>query len=381
MKLETELFLGPGRAERMTAPPSDSRLGVELAEPLDDSPLALALQHLIDDLPEQVALLDENCIIVAVNRAWSEAMQKYGYTGVSTGDDYRAVCEYHASTGYEAAIRAAGAIRDIAAGKRDFFQMEFRGRGEWSDHEYQMSYHRVAVGTRSFITVRRFDVTEIAELRRLKEDFTKSLMEGQANERRRLGRELHDSTAQVLTALGLALGRLKRQSESTDWLPIVGELQELVDEAQREIRSVSYLAEPPALARMSLVDALKELAEGFKLRTGIDVSFDLAGEAVRLSSVAESALYRIAQEGLSNVYRHAKASRAAIRLCFRAPMTHLIVYDDGVGVSTETLARHGSRGVGLTGMRSRLVEIGGRLSVRRLLPGTEIIASIPVTGN
>ncbi len=380
MKLETELFLGPGRAGRVTAPPLVSHES-GLAEKLDDSPLALALQHLIDDLPEQVALLDENCIIIAVNRAWTEAMQKYGYVGVSPGDDYRAVCEYHASTGYEAAMRAASAIREIAAGKRDFWQMEFRGRGNWSDHEYQMSYHRVAVGARSFITVRRFEVTEIAELRRLKEDFTKSLIDGKANERKRLGRELHDSTAQVLTALGLALGRLKRQSETTDWLPIVGELQELVDEAQREIRSVSSFAEPPALARMSLVDALKELAEGFKLRTGIDVSFERLGEAVRLSSVAEGALYRVSQEGLSNVYRHAKASRAAIRLCFRASMAHLIVSDDGVGISNETLARHGSKGVGLTGMRARLLEIGGRLSVRRLLHGTEIIASIPAARN
>lgn len=166
-----------------------------------------------------------------------------------------------------------------------------------------------------------------------------------------------------------------------DWLPIVGELQELLDEAQREIRSVTYLAEPPALARMTLFDALNGLVGGFKRRTGIDASFEAVGEPVRLSSATETALYRIAQEGLSNVYRHAKASRAEIRLCFRAPMTYLVVADDGVGISNDTLARQGSRGVGLTGMRSRLVEIGGRLSVRRLAPGTEIIASIPITRN
>lgn len=381
MKLETELFLGPEWAGPSTAPSSNSRKNSELAEPADAFPLALALQHLIDDLPEQVALLDENCTIIAVNRAWSEAMQKYGYTGVSPGDDYRKVCEYHASTGYEAAIRAAAAISEMASGERDFWQMEFRGRGKWSDCDYQMSFHRVAVGNRSFITIRRFEVTEIVELRRLKEDFSRSLKEGQAAERQRLGRELHDSTAQVLTALGLTLGRLKRHRRSMDWLPIVGELQELLDEAQREIRSVTYLAEPPALASMGLVDALKALVEGFTHRTGIDTSFEVAGEPAQLSSVAENALYRIAQEALSNVYRHAKASRADMRLCFRGPMTHLVVSDEGIGITIETLARHGSRGVGLTGMRSRLLEIGGRLSVRRLLRGTEIIASIPASRN
>lgn len=382
MKLETELFLGPEWAGRSIAPPAESRTKTgELAEQVDNFPLASALQHLIDDLPEQVALLDEKCIIVAVNRSWTEAMQKYGYTGVSPGDDYRAVCEYHAATGYDAAIRAAAALREIASGKRNFWQMEFRGRGQWSDFEYQMSFHRVVVGDHSFITIRRFDVTEIVELRRLKEDFSRSLMEGQAAERQRLGRELHDSTAQVLTALGLTLGRLKRQSRSVDWLPIVGELQELLDEAQREIRSVAYLAEPPALASMNLADALKALVEGFKDRTGIETSFEAIGEPVRLSRVTESALYRIAQEGLSNVYRHAKASRADVRLCFRGRLTHLVVSDNGIGIASETLARHGSRGVGLTGMRARLVEIGGRFSVRRLPHGTEIIATVPAIRN
>jgi signal transduction histidine kinase len=381
MKLETELFLGPGWARPKAASPPNSLEKGELAKQADDSPMAVALQYLIDDLPEQIALLDENCVIVVVNRSWAEAMKKYGYTGLSPGDDYRSVCERHASTGYEAAIRAATALREVASGKRNFWQMEFRGRGEWCDFEYQMSFHRVAVGTNSFITIRRFDVTEIVELRKLKEHFSRSLMEGQAAERQRLGRELHDSTAQVLTALGLTLGRLKRQSRSMDWLPIIGELQELLDEAQREIRSVTFLAEPPALTTMSLVDALKALVDGFRHRTGIDASFEVVGETTRLSRVSENALYRIAQEGLSNVYRHAKASRADVRLCFRSPISHLIVSDDGIGISSEILARHGSHGVGLTGMRSRLVEIGGRLSVRRLPLGTEIIASIPSPRN
>ncbi|HYX45891.1 MAG TPA: sensor histidine kinase [Sphingomicrobium sp.] len=380
MKLETELFLGTGWAGRADAPESHS-LERKSAKPADASPLASALQHLIDDLPEQIALLDENCLIVAVNRSWTEAMQKYGYTGVAPGDDYRAVCEYHAASGYGPAIQATAALREITSGKRDFWQIQFQGRGEWSDHEYEMSYHSVAVGARSFITIKRFDITEIAELRRLKEDFTRSLIEGQAVARQRLGRELHDSTAQVLTALGLALGRLKRQSPAAAWQPIVGELQELVDEAQREIRSVTYFSEPPALARMNLVDALNALAEGFTHRTGIDATFEVAGEPIRLSSVAESALYRIAQEGLSNVYRHSRASQARAQLCFRGRMTHLIVSDDGIGISNETFARHGSGGVGLTGMRARLTEIGGRLTVRRLPRGTEIIASIPASRN
>jgi signal transduction histidine kinase len=382
MKVETELFLGPGWAEPLASTVTDAHVGNgELLEHADSSALAIALQHLIDDLPEEVALIDEGCTIIAVNRAWTEAMRLYGYTDVAPGDDYRRICEKNAAEGYEPAIRASAALEEVVAGARDFWHINFHGRGRWSNHEYELSFHRVTVGSRSFITIRRFEVTEIFELRRLKEDFTKSLIEGQAVERQRLGRELHDSTAQVLTALGLALGRLKRESRSTEWLDIVGELQELLAEAQREIRSVTYLAFPPALKKMSLVDTLRTLAEGFGKRTGIAVSFDVHGEVVRLSDFAEIALYRIVQEALSNVYRHAHAARAGVALWFNEAVTHLVISDDGVGISNDALADRGLPGVGLTGMRSRLVELGGRLSVRRLAPGTQIIASIPVNRN
>jgi signal transduction histidine kinase len=378
MKLQAEEFCASGPVDAASVPPPESHAETDAPlEQSDASALAFALQHLIDDLPAQVALLDENCKIIAVNLAWTHEMQKLGYTGVAPGDDYRAVCERHAADGYEPAIRATVALGEIARGESSFWEMNFKGRGKSSDREFQLSFHRVA-DARTFITVTRFEVTEIAGLRRLKEDFTKSLIEGQAVERQRLGRELHDSTAQVLTALALNLGRLKRESSSNVWLNTVDELQDLVAEAQREIRSVTYLSNASALNGLGLTEALRALADGFERRTGIHVSFEVRGEAVRMPVYTEIALYRIAQEALSNVYRHARAARAAILLCFREGATHLIVTDDGIGISNETLAHRGSAGVGLTGMRSRLIELGGRLSVRRLVPGTAIVASIPI---
>lgn len=304
-------------------------------------------------------------------------MGKLGYTGLAPGDDYRAVCERHAAEGYEPAIQATIALAEIVRGERTFWKMNFHGRAEWSHRQYELSFHRVA-DARTFITVTRFEVTEIAELRRLKQDFKKSLVEGQAVERQRLGRELHDSTAQVLTALALNLGRLKRDSSSKRWLATLDELQDLVAEAQREIRSVTYLSNASVLNGVALTDALHALADGFERRTGIRVSFEVRGEAVPVPISVETALYRIAQEALSNVYRHARAARSSILLCFRDGLAHLTVSDDGIGISDETLAGQGSGGVGLTGMRARLIELGGRLSVRRLVPGTAIIASIPI---
>jgi len=96
-----------------------------------------------------------------------------------------------------------------------------------------------------------------------------------------------------------------------------------------------------------------------------------------LTDDRELAVYRVVQEALSNVYRHARAGSVWIYLGSRESMTHLVVADDGIGISADTLAGRGNIGVGLSGMRSRLAQIGGRLTVRRLALGTAVIASLP----
>jgi signal transduction histidine kinase len=120
---------------------------------------------------------------------------------------------------------------------------------------------------------------------------------------------------------------------------------------------------------------VKSIVAGFGRRTGIQTSFEIAGDVVPIAS-AETALYRIAQEALSNVYRHANAARLRVLLSYRRSAVHLMVSDDGVGIPPRALLDPGRAGVGLASMRSRLSELGGRLSIRRLSPGTALIASI-----
>lgn len=334
------------------------------------------MQHLIDDLPEQVALLGEDCTILAANRAWTEAMDSYGYQGVGPGGNYRRICEEVAATGYQPAIEVLDALDRILSGKLSAWRIAFNGRGPWSDRQYEMSLHLVTVGGEHFITITRSELTEILELRRLKDRFSQSLIDGQTIERQRLARELHDSTAQLLVAVGLLLGHLKRNSANEESLKVVEEIQELMAEAQKEIRSISYLGHPPALDKLGLAGALQALVEGFGRRTDLETSFDIAGKPASVSLAAEGAIYRVVQEALSNVHRHARARQVHVSLSYKKSMVHLGVSDDGVGILPETL--RAGIGVGLPGMRSRLAEIGGRLSVRRLAPGTAIIASLPV---
>ncbi|HET6941132.1 MAG TPA: sensor histidine kinase [Sphingomicrobium sp.] len=344
---------------------------------MSETDVASTLQQLIDDLPEQIALLDEECLIVAANEAWKNTAEEHGFPEVMPGHNYRDFCATRAVQGYEPAIEALAALDDFRAGKRSFWQLVYNGRDSWRGRDYQITLHRIWLGGRNLISVTRFDLTEILRLRRAKDDFTTSLIEGQAFERQRMGREIHDSTSQLLAAIGLILGRLRQQLPESEALGLVEEMQELLTDVHGEIRSISYLAHPPSLKKLGLADAVKSLVEGFGRRTGLETSFDIHGDSVPMSASAESMIYRLAQEALSNIYRHAHATRVRLQLRFRRSTAHFVVADDGIGISQETLAGLGGEGVGLASMRSRLAELGGRLSIRTLSPGVAIIASVP----
>ncbi len=367
MKLETGFLLNPEARSASSAPcePQPTSIIFDVAPA---AAVAATMQQLIDDLPEQIALLDELGNILAVNRAWRDTVEEHGYYEALPGGNYREFCAAKAIEGYEPAVEAAAALADICSGRRSFWQMTYNGQERWNGRDYQICAHRIGVGAQTLISVTRFDLTEIVKLRR-------ATTESQTVERQRMARELHDSTSQLLAGAGLLLGRLKQEQAGGEALALVEELQQLVTEAQQEIRLVSYLAHPPALEKLGLVEALKAVTEGFGRRTALQTSFEIHGQPVHLSAELDSALYRVAQEGLSNVHRHARAKRVRLFLCFRRSAVHLAIADDGVGISAECLAASGQAGVGIASMRSRLPEVGGRLIVRRLQPGTAIIAS------
>ena len=334
------------------------------------------LDELVEGFSEQLAIVDEDWTIIAVNGPWTEMVRSGGYFDLTPGRNYREFLRTFTKKGRENAAAVLAGIEAIERNEANSYDLTYAGIDRWEGRTLQIRINRLHIEGRAIATVTRHDLTDAAELRRLRKEFTSSVMQGQAEERRRLARELHDSTAQLLTSVGLLLAALKRKASTPESLGVVREMEGLVCEAQQEIRSISYLSQPAALQSMSLAEALEALVGGFERRTGIATSFDLQGEA-RLSEVDKASLYRVAQEALSNVHRHASATRASVCLYTRNSTTHLVIADNGVGISLDTLARRSVAGVGLSGMRSRLAEIGGRLTLRRRLPGTAIFATIP----
>jgi signal transduction histidine kinase len=334
------------------------------------------LNQLVRGFSEQVAIVDEDWTIVAVNDAWKQMVKVAGYPELSPGTDYRLFLKTFAEKGHANAIAVLRGVNAIDHGESDFFQLNYAGVDEWQGRMLQFRINRVHVDGCALATITRYDITDTIELKRLREDFSSSIIQCQAEERGRMARELHDSTTQLLTSVGLLLRTLQHDPLSPKAPGLIEEMQGFLSQAQQEIRSISYLAHAPAIHEMGFLRAVEALSQGFGRRAQLDVTFEVHGTPTPLSSTAENALYRVAQEALSNIHRHAQATHVRIAVAFRKSVTHFVIIDDGIGISHEIFGGRGAAGVGLTGMRLRLSEIGGRLSVCRLSPGTAVIASI-----
>jgi two-component sensor histidine kinase len=208
------------------------------------------------------------------------------------------------------------------------------------------------------------------------------LLKVQDEEKRKLSRDLHDSTGQTLAALKISVSFLQKnykQDESA--MAIISEVAELADQAIAEIRTMSYLLHPPLLDEVGFACAAECYVEGFAKRSGVTVGLDIATDRERLPISIEVALFRVLQESLTNVHRHSGASEVSV--CFRHQLSKVIleIRDNGTGIPAERLKKlregNAETGVGLAGMRERLHELNGKLEIESVGHGTTMLAIVP----
>ncbi len=228
----------------------------------------------------------------------------------------------------------------------------------------------------------RREVTERLNAETSLRQLSQSVVRLQDEERRRIARDLHDSAGQYLSAVTLTLGQLSRRlSQSGDRnKQLVQEALDLVGACIKEVRTMSYLLHPPVLDDFGLASALRWYVEGFSLRSGIAVRLDLADELPRFPSEIETALFRIVQEGLTNVHRHSGGLKARVELKATEQHISATITDDGHGMTTEVLCNvtKGQGGVGLTGMYERVKKLGGQIHIDSGALGTTITAELPI---
>ena len=208
---------------------------------------------------------------------------------------------------------------------------------------------------------------------RVARDALRRVVSAQELERRRLARELHDETGQALTSILLSLKSLEDVGSESELAESTSRLRELVVTTLQDVRRLAVELRPTALDDFGLVPALERLVETFREQTGIEVDLEprLGGE--RLPSDVETTLYRITQEALTNVVKHAHAKRVSIVLTRRDGSISAVIEDDGQGFEED-----GSRnGLGLLGMRERVALVDGRLTIESS-PGSGTTLSVEV---
>jgi PAS domain S-box-containing protein len=213
------------------------------------------------------------------------------------------------------------------------------------------------------------------ELRRL----SSRLMTLQDEERRRIAREIHDGLGQELAAAKMILDGIMAKDSSPSVRQAANDSSQLVDRAIKQVRTISHLLHPPLLDEVGLVSALRWYLEGLSERSGIEVQLEVDPPNLgRLRPELETAIFRIIQEALTNMFRHSGARNGTVSVKEGDGRIAVTVRDDGRGIEEQVIQlRPESVGVGIGGMRQRVSELGGRLRLANANPGTIVEVIIP----
>jgi signal transduction histidine kinase len=210
---------------------------------------------------------------------------------------------------------------------------------------------------------------------RVSRDVLRRVVEAQEQERKHLARELHDETGQALTSILLGLKPLEGAVSSEEGRAALTSLRKLVVSTLQDVRRLAVELRPSALDDFGLEAAVERLAATFREQTGLRVDLETNIGETRLPSEVETVLYRIVQEALTNIVKHADASRVSILLTGKDGRVTAVIEDDGSGFDASAT---GDSGLGLVGMRERVSPVGGRLHIESAGDmGTTLVAEVP----
>jgi len=386
------------------------RLNNELEERVADRTLeleqkALALQQLNSDLGQKNQELDaivQTAPDIIFSRQADGARDYissrfYEYTGAAAGtaiglgwmeylhrdDKERSLAHWmrcvESGEGYESEYRLRGAdgqyrwFRARAVPLRDPEGRIIKWYGTCSDiHDSKLLEQSIRD---SAVELERMVDLRTAELRRL----SSRLMTMQDEERRRIAREIHDGLGQELAAAKMILDGILAKDSSPSMQQAAADASELVDRAIKQVRTISHLLHPPLLDEVGLISALRWYLEGLSDRSGIEIRLEVEPtDLSRLKPDIETAVFRIIQEALTNMFRHSGAHNGSVSVIEREGRILLTVRDDGKGIEEQVIQLRPDRvGVGIGGMRQRVSELGGSLRLANANPGTIVEVVIP----
>ena len=334
-------------------------------------------KEVLDSLSAHIAVLDASGLIVAVNRVWERAAlfnDPSGLARVSTGANYLNVCERAADKSSEVRRTLAG-ILDVLAERTNVFESEYLcvrpgGQQQWfSMRVTPLSDRRGCVIAHEDITERKRAEEALRDSYQRLQALSREVQVAKERERSRLSRELHDEFGQVLTGLKFDLTDVAGTLVKNRSGPVTALRQKttralgMVDRLFASLRGMVSALQPSLLEELGLVPALESLATDIQERSGLrcDVVADRVTFRACCGIEVESAIYRMTQELLTNVVRHAKATTAMVTICCTSGWVKLEVEDNGRGFNASHVRK--TKQFGLQGIRERAELLGGQVEI------------------
>jgi len=260
-----------------------------------------------------------------------------------------------------------------------------RKRVERELHESEQRFRTLADALDTQVQFRTQELrrrnAEILQQSNQLRDLSGRLMRSQDEERRRIARELHDSAGQNLAALGMNLTQIESDAkrDPARLSKSIKDAQDLIQVLTQEIRTTSYLLHPPTLDESGLSSALRWYTDGLAERSGLNIDLNIPDDLERLDPELELTIFRLVQECLTNIHRHSGSKTAAIRIACEPDKIYVEVQDHGKGMSQERFAEVQSQGVGvgIRGMRERVRQSHGELTIDSNALGTKVTAIFP----
>lgn len=347
-------------------------------------------KEILDSLSAYVVVLDVNGVIAAVNWAWEQAARRNdpsGLAGVSLGANYVMVCERAAGKSSEVRQALQG-IRDVLAGRKDLFECEYLC--VWPGHRQWFSMRVTPLSGRGGCVIAHEDITDRKKAEEALRDsyrrlqvLSRAVEAAKEQERSRLSRELHDEFGQVLSGLKLELTKISAVMKAARKPSAIGSQMNraigMVDRLFLSLREMVAALRPSLLEELGLRAAIEALVDDLTAQSQIQCRFVADGidAHVRWSPEVEIALFRMAQELLSNVIRHAKATTVTITLGRELGRIVLRVWDNGRGFAVRVVGKKNR--FGLRGVQERAELLGGSVTINSTSRvGTTVTVQIPV---
>ena len=341
------------------------------------------IKTVFDSLDEQIVVLDPQGVILAANSAWQRFGEENGapqevIEGV--GLNYLETCESAVSSSdvNEGALARAG-IAEVLSGRSPQFSLEYPCHSQQRQRWFRMQAITLQ-GPRCGAVVIHENITERIENAKRLKALSKNLVEVQESARRHLAGELHDRTSANLAAIGINLEVAGMALQARDWQVIAERMEDnraLIDDTSASIREICAELRPPALDYAGLIPAIESYANLFTRRTGIAIRINNSSREERLTSDIKSTLFRIVQEALTNVAKHAEAGTIVIELALDSQPLRLSVSDDGQGFDLSVLSQ--PRGLGILNIREMAEFSGGSFELASTPGGgTRIGVELPI---